>query len=84
MNDYSMIQIEGVKQNNLNNLSVKIPKYQWVAVSGVSGSGKSSLIHDVIYEQAQHDFIETLNSYARRSLPQASKVDCKSPSGPSP
>ena len=84
MNDYSMIQIEGVKQNNLNNLSVKIPKYQWVAVSGVSGSGKSSLIHDVIYEQAQHDFIETLNSYARRSLPKASKVDCKSISGLSP
>ncbi len=84
MNDYSMIQIEGVKQNNLNNLSVKIPKYQWVAVSGVSGSGKSSLIHDVIYEQAQHDFIETLNSYARRSLPKASNVDCKSISGLSP
>lgn len=84
MEDFNIIHLEDVTRNNLQNLTVSIPKYRWVAVSGVSGSGKSSLVHDVIYGQAQHDFLETLNSYARRSLPKTSSVECRSISGLAP
>ena len=55
--DYSKIRIKGARQNNLKNIDVEIPKYKWISVCGVSGSGKSSLVHDVIYAQAQHDFL---------------------------
>ncbi len=84
MKDYDKIKIQGARQNNLDNISLEIPKYKWVTVCGVSGSGKSSLVHDVIYEQAQHDFLETLTSYARRSFPKTPNVDCDFISGLSP
>lgn len=78
MNDFSKIRIRGACQNNLDNISVDIPKYQWVTVCGVSGSGKSSLVHDVIYAQAQHDFLESISSYARKSLPKIANANCES------
>lgn len=84
MIDYNKIIVNGVRQNNLDNIFLEIPKYKWVTICGVSGSGKSSLVHDVIYEQAQHDFLETLTSYARRSFPKTASVDCDSISGLSP
>lgn len=84
MKDFSKIRIEGARQNNLDNISLEIPKYQWITVCGVSGSGKSSLVHDVIYAQAQHDFLESINTYARRSFPKISSVDCDSIQGLSP
>lgn len=82
--DYSKIRIKGARQNNLKNIDIEIPKYKWISVCGVSGSGKSSLVHDVIYAQAQHDFLESINSYARRSFPKTSSVDVDSISGLSP
>ena len=82
--DYSKIRIKGARQNNLKNIDVEIPKYKWISVCGVSGSGKSSLVHDVIYAQAQHDFLESINSYARRNFPKTSSVDADSIYGLSP
>lgn len=82
--DYSKISIKGARQNNLKNIDVEIPKYKWISVCGVSGSGKSSLVHDVIYAQAQHDFLESINSYARRNFPKTSSVDADSIYGLSP
>lgn len=84
MSDFSKIRIRSASQNNLDDISVDIPKYQWVTVCGVSGSGKSSLVHDVIYAQAQHDFLESISTYARKSFSKVSSVDCESIQGLSP
>lgn len=84
MEDFAKIKIRGACQNNLDNIDIDIPKYQWITVCGVSGSGKSSLVYDVIYAQAHHDFLESLNSYARRNFPKMSGVDCSSIQGLSP
>ena len=71
-------------QNNLKHISLDIKKRQWVTVTGVSGSGKSSLVFDVIYAQAQKDFLESLSSYARRNFPKVGDVDVQQISGLSP
>ena len=60
MNDY--IAITDAYQNNLKHISLNIKKHQWITVTGVSGSGKSSLVFDVIYAQAQKEFLESLSS----------------------
>ena len=82
MNDY--IKIMDAYQNNLKHISLDIKKRQWVTVTGVSGSGKSSLVFDVIYAQAQKDFLESLSSYARRNFPKVGDVDVQQISGLSP
>ena len=79
-----VIKISGAYQNNLKNISLDIPKHKWVTVTGVSGSGKSSLVFDVIYAQAQKEFLESLSAYARRSFPKAEDVSVQAISGLSP
>ena len=74
------IQIEGACQNNLKNLSLKIPLYEMVVVTGVSGSGKSSLAFDTIYAEGQRRYVETFSPYARQFLdrmdrPAADRID---------
>ncbi len=71
MND--RIIIRGATQNNLKNIDVEIPKNQVVVFTGVSGSGKSSLVFDTICAEAQRQLIETFSTYARRRLPKISK-----------
>lgn len=78
------IQIKDAFQNNLKHISLDINKHQWITVTGVSGSGKSSLVFDVIYAQAQKEFLESLSSYARRNFPKIGDVDVQQISGLSP
>ena len=67
------IEIKGAKTHNLKNIDVSIPKHKLVAFTGVSGSGKSSLVFDTIYTEAQRQLIETFSTFARRRLPKLSR-----------
>ncbi len=60
--------IEGAKQNNLKNISLKLPHNKFITITGVSGSGKSSLAFDTIFAEGQWRFIESLSTYARLFL----------------
>ena len=66
MNDY--IEITGAKENNLKNISIKVPKNKLVIMTGLSGSGKSSLAFDTLYQEGQRRYIESLSTYARQFL----------------
>lgn len=78
------IRIVDAFQNNLKHISVEFPKHKWITVTGISGSGKSSLVFDVIYAQAQKEFLESLSSYARRSFPRIGDVNVQQIRGLSP
>lgn len=78
------IKVVGAKEHNLKNVSVEIPKNKLVVVTGLSGSGKSSLVFDTIYAEGQRRFIESLSSYARQFLDVQDKPDIESISGLSP
>lgn len=69
------ITIKGAREHNLNNVTVQIPKNQLVVVTGVSGSGKSSLIMDTLYAEGQRRYVESLSSYARQFLTRMEKPD---------
>ncbi len=69
------IQIKGAKSNNLNNISLVIPKNQLVVVTGVSGSGKSSLTMDTLFAEGQRRYVESLSSYARQFLMRMKKPE---------
>ena len=62
------IEIKGARANNLKNINVKIPQGKFVAITGVSGSGKSSLAFDTLYAEGQRRYVESLSSYARQFL----------------
>ena len=62
------IEIKGARANNLKNIDVKIPQGKFVAITGVSGSGKSSLAFDTLYAEGQRRYVESLSSYARQFL----------------
>lgn len=74
-NDREWIIVENAHTNNLKNVSINIPKHKIVVFSGVSGSGKSSLLFDTIYTEAQRQLIETFSSFARARLPKLSRPD---------
>ncbi|MBQ0074059.1 MAG: excinuclease ABC subunit UvrA [Prevotella sp.] len=70
------IKIKGARVNNLKNVSVNIPRNTFVAIAGVSGSGKSSLAFDTLYAEGQRRYVESLSSYARQFLGRMSKPEC--------
>jgi excinuclease ABC subunit A len=78
------IRIRGARQHNLKNLSLDLPRGRFIVVTGVSGSGKSSLAFDTLYAEGQRRYIESLSSYARQFLGQMDKPDVDSIEGLSP
>ena len=78
------IKITGARQNNLKNVSLEIPRDKFVVVTGLSGSGKSSLVFDTIYAEGQRRYVESLSSYARQFLGIMDKPDVDSIDGLSP
>jgi len=78
------IQIRGAKEHNLKNINVDIPRNQLVVITGLSGSGKSSLAFDTIYAEGQRRYVESLSSYARQFLNIQDKPDVESIDGLSP
>ena len=82
MNEF--IRVEGARVNNLKNVSVTLPRDKLVVLTGLSGSGKSSLAFDTIYAEGQRRYIESMSSYARMFLGQSEKPDVDSIDGLSP
>lgn len=78
------IIIKGARQHNLQNIDVEIPREQFVVITGLSGSGKSSLAFDTIYAEGQRRYVESLSAYARQFLGQMDKPDVDSIEGLSP
>jgi excinuclease ABC subunit A len=78
------IIIKGAKENNLKNLSLSLPRDKFVVITGLSGSGKSSLAFDTIYAEGQRRYLESLSAYARQFLEQMRKPDVESIDGLSP
>src|SRR6201995_2815625 len=79
-----VIKITGARQHNLKNLSVEIPREKLVVITGVSGSGKSSLAFDTLYAEGQRRYVESLSVYARQFLDQMEKPDVDFIEGLSP
>ena len=78
------IEVRGARTHNLQDIDVKLPRGQFVVISGVSGSGKSSLAFDTLYAEGQRRYVESLSSYARQFIGQMKKADCDSIEGLSP
>ena len=76
-----MIRIRGAKEHNLKNISLDIPRDEFVVLTGLSGSGKSSLAFDTIYAEGQRRYMESLSSYARQFLGQMEKPDVENIEG---
>lgn len=83
-NSFNKIQIIDAKENNLKNISLEIDKHKFNVVTGVSGSGKSSLVFDCIYAMAQTPFYETLSTYIVKNLPKINKPNVERISNLSP
>ncbi len=78
------ITVRGARQHNLKNISVVIPRNKLTVITGLSGSGKSSLAFDTIYAEGQRRYVETLSAYARQFLDQMERPDVDSIDGLSP
>jgi excinuclease ABC subunit A len=74
--DNGYISVKGARVNNLKNIDVKIPRDRFVVITGLSGSGKSSLAFDTLYAEGQRRYVESLSSYARQFLGRMSKPEC--------
>ena len=84
MSENKYIEIKGARQHNLKNINVNIPKNKMTVITGLSGSGKSSLAFDTIYAEGQRRYVESLSVYARQFLDLMSKPDVDSIEGLSP
>jgi len=78
------IVIKGAREHNLKNIDLEIPRDRLVVITGLSGSGKSSLAFDTIYAEGQRRYVESLSAYARQFLEQMEKPDVDSIEGLSP
>src|SRR5258708_28381956 len=78
------IVIRGAREHNLKNIDLEIPRDQLVVITGLSGSGKSSLAFDTIYAEGQRRYVESLSAYARQFLEQMEKPEVDSSEGLSP
>jgi len=76
MSESNYISIKGARVNNLKNISLQIPRNKLVVITGLSGSGKSSLAFDTLYAEGQRRYVESLSSYARQFLGRMSKPEC--------
>ena len=83
-NKLNYIKIVGARQHNLKNINIDIPKNKFVVISGLSGSGKSSLAFDTLYAEGQRRYVESLSSYARQFLNMMEKPDVDLIEGLSP
>src|SRR5437870_11606581 len=81
---FDHIGVRGAREHNLKNLDVKLPRDKLVVITGVSGSGKSSLAFDTIYAEGQRRYVESLSAYARQFLEQLAKPDVERIDGLSP
>ena len=79
-----IITIRGAKEHNLKNINVQIPRDKFVVITGLSGSGKSSLAFDTVYAEGQRRYVESLSAYARQFLQLMRKPDVESIEGLSP
>lgn len=79
-----VIRVKGAREHNLKNVDVEIPRDKLVVITGLSGSGKSSLAFDTIYAEGQRRYVESLSSYARQFLGVMDKPDVDSIEGLSP
>src|SRR5579862_5752586 len=82
--DHNAIRIRGARQNNLKNIDIDIPRDKLVVITGLSGSGKSSLAFDTLYAEGQRRYVESLSAYARQFLGQHDKPDVDQIDGLSP
>ena len=73
--DSGKIIIKGARENNLKNINLEIPRNKLIVMTGVSGSGKSSLAFDTIYAEGQRRYVESLSAYARQFLDNVDKPD---------
>ncbi|WOO36832.1 excinuclease ABC subunit UvrA [Anaerocolumna sp. AGMB13020] len=78
------IRIKNAKEHNLKNVSIDIPKNKLVVFTGVSGSGKSTIVYDIVFSEAQRQYMDSLSTYARMSMPKFSKPDVEDIEGLSP
>ena len=78
------IRIKGAKEHNLKNIDVEIPRDKFVVITGISGSGKSSLAFETIYAEGQRKYVESLSAYARQFLGQMKKPEVEHIDGLSP
>jgi excinuclease ABC subunit A len=84
MNQMSAIKLRGVKTHNLKNIDLDLPRDQYIVITGLSGSGKSSLAFDTLYAEGQRRYVESLSAYARQFLSVMSKPDVEVIEGLSP
>src|SRR3977135_550643 len=81
---HDKIVVRGAREHNLKNISVTIPRDRLVVITGLSGSGKSSLAFDTLYAEGQRRYVESLSAYSRQLLEQRGKPDVDSIEGLSP
>ncbi len=70
------IVIKGARVNNLKNIDVELPRNRFIVITGLSGSGKSSLAFDTLYAEGQRRYVESLSAYARQFLGRLNKPEC--------
>ena len=84
MTKSNKISIKGAREHNLKNINLEIPREKFVVITGVSGSGKSSLAFDTLYAEGQRRYVESLSAYARQFLGRMEKPDVDQIDGLSP